>query len=263
MDNKFSFKFYEILLILEEAAKKFIEINNKFINEVVEYTKTEDGLKILQTIQSTLSGNNNIDENFPLKVKAFKSGLIIGADLKNNRIAELKALDEFLDKEENMDFIKNGECFNEGLILIIKKIDTAVDMFFTNFYVLNHKRKDNYFWNKYRDELHEMGVKIESISNELNDLKELRKIRNVYDHNNGDVDNQFINYFKINHHDYDVAKVNINSYMIRQYLVSSFNTVKYILKNNTDFNIDNVMKDCQNLLKLDKEYVKVKNSFQS
>ena len=254
MNKEISLKYHEIVMSLEEEAAIYIRINQSFIKDIIKYVQTEDGAKIFQAIIDR--SKNHIESDGILDVNSFKHGLIIGANLDeaNARIEDVKEIDNFSNKEENSIFLKKADDYNRETIETINRIDTLVDMFFSNLYTMKGKKKTHYFWRDYKKDFNEMGINIEPIMEDMVILKDLRKIRNVYQHNNGNVDDQFCKHFNVNVKDLDIAKVQVSAYNVQLYFVSLLDLFEKLLNNVDGFDIMATLQNCSNLKRIKEEY---------
>ena len=254
MNNDLYIKFYEIIISLENEAAMFIKINENFLKEILKFIQTDDGVEMLRTFFD--QNKKTIDSHKFLDVKSFKHGLIVGTNLDDatKRIDELKDVENFSSKKENKFFLEAADNYNRELIEIVNKIDTIVDMFFTNFYIMKHRKKNKFFWSNYKKELDEMSVDIELIKGDMEILKDLRKIRNVYQHNNGNIDDQFCSHFNTNVEGLDIAKLQVGADKVSLFFVSLLDLFDKLLNGDDKFNFLTVLQNCSNLRRIKEEY---------
>jgi len=252
MDKNKLIKFYEIIDGLEEEYLRYLEINNEFIAKMSEYTKTEDGAQILDIINNAPKIKK--ETTTFLQLSSFKNGLIIGMDLENVNIKQLQEIDDFGSKKENKEFFSFTEKYNKLTINVIGQLDMYVDILFSTLYSMNNRKKDNGFWKNYKEELIKFcNIDIEPIQQEMINLKDLRKVRNVYQHDNGNIDEQFVNYFKPeNVHNF--SKVLVSPISVIVYFASATTTFFYIIKEIKDIDYKYFNARCPNLLTLVESY---------
>lgn len=255
-------KILEAIDLLDYTFGRVLELHQSMINFLNDVSKTEKGKFIIDELNKILKQKNSqgiAQKDGLIKACGFTGGISVGVKLSDKILEKEDDMKELEKDEVFMKHLKNLDGLVEKLHYYVSRIDTSVDLFFSGYYEINNRKKDNYFWRNYSKELVDIsGKPLDDISEYLNCLNVLRRIRNGIEHCNNMVDKKFANDFNINYTDEEYTKFTISLDAVYGFCLSAFMMIKYFGFDIKEYDIKNHVYGKTNLRKLILMYDKLK-----